>query len=187
MFRACLLCTSVHKARDCFHKGLMKIGNIVRIQKLSRSQVNPNCMHCKYTLSTLIPAISATAIAWPKNRACENYLHFFLWDFIFNFLFSQKTRLTERYSQSRLKAQDWKKEIVIPVSKVEKGFSSASAKGSHQSKKVTKLRTLSVPPLAPASTDTYGGLFSKSAYRRLATFGEKARMLPFLEGTYPFH
>ena len=61
-------------------------------------------------------------------------------------------------------------------------------KGSQQRKKVTKLRTLSVPPLAPpASMDTYGGLFSKSAYRRLATFGEKARMLPFLEGTYPFH
>ena len=61
-------------------------------------------------------------------------------------------------------------------------------KGSQQCKKVTKLRTLSVPPLAPpASMDTYGGLFSKSAYRRLATFGEKARMLPFLEETYPFH
>ena len=62
-------------------------------------------------------------------------------------------------------------------------------KGGHHRKKVTKLRTFSVPPLAPplASTDTYGGLFSKSAYRRLATFGEKTRMLPFLEGTYPFH
>ena len=49
-------------------------------------------------------------------------------------------------------------------------------------KKVTKLRTFSVPPLAPpplpASTDTYWGLFSKSAYWRLAIFGEKARMLP---------
>ena len=52
-------------------------------------------------------------------------------------------------------------------------------------KKVTKLRTFSVPPLAPppfpASTDTYWGLFSKSAYYwRLAIFGEKARMLPLL-------
>ena len=61
-------------------------------------------------------------------------------------------------------------------------------KGSHPEKShktADFFRTPLSPP--PASTDTYGGLFSKSAYRRLATFGEKARMLPFLEGTYPFH
>ena len=41
-------------------------------------------------------------------------------------------------------------------------------------------RTSLSPPL-PASTDTYWGLFSKSAYYwRLAIFGEKARMLPLL-------
>ena len=39
----------------------------------------------------------------------------------------------------------------------------------------------------PQKSHKTEGLFSKSAYRRLATFGEKACMLPFLEGTYPFH
>ena len=43
-----------------------------------------------------------------------------------------------------------------------------NTKGGHRKKKVIKLRTFSVPPLAPpppsASTDFYGGLFSKSAY-----------------------
>ena len=40
------------------------------------------------------------------------------------------------------------------------------SKGVYPHKKVTKLWTLSVPPLAPprASTDTQGGLFSKTAY-----------------------
>ena len=44
------------------------------------------------------------------------------------------------------------------------------------------------PPL-PASTDTYGGLFSKSAYCRIATFGEKARMfnITIIGGTHHFH
>ena len=46
-------------------------------------------------------------------------------------------------------------------------------------------RTPLSPP--PASTDTYGGLFSKSAYRRLATFGEKSAYATILGGTYPFH
>ena len=58
-------------------------------------------------------------------------------------------------------------------------------KGSHRQKKVTKLRTFSVPPLAPlpASTDTYGGLFSKSAYQRLATFTKKNAYVTILGGT----
>ena len=48
-------------------------------------------------------------------------------------------------------------------------------------------RTSLSPPPLPASTDTYGGLFSKSAYRRLATFGEKSAYVTILGGTYPFH
>ena len=47
--------------------------------------------------------------------------------------------------------------------------------GSHQSRKVTKLRTLSVAPLAPlARLRTLRGVFFlKRAYRRLATIGGK--------------
>ena len=42
-------------------------------------------------------------------------------------------------------------------------------------------------PYPPASTDIYGGLFSKSAYWRLATFGKKSAYVTILGGTYTFH
>ena len=68
-----------------------------------------------------------------------------------------------------------------------KGSGRPSRKKSHKTADFFR-PSLSPPPPPPrASTDTYGGLFSKSAYRRLATFGEKSAYVTILGGTYPFH
>ena len=66
----------------------------------------------------------------------------------------------------------------------------SQAKGSHPWGKVTKLRTCSVSPLAPHPPGIYGHLWgsfsSKSANRRLATFGEKSAYVTILGGSLSF-
>ena len=64
------------------------------------------------------------------------------------------------------------------------------AKGGHRVKKVTKLRTFSVPPLAPplpASTNNYGGLFLKARTGDSRHLAKKNAYVTILGGAYPFH
>ena len=60
-----------------------------------------------------------------------------------------------------------------------------SLKKSH---KTADLFRTSLSPPPPRHLRTLMGVFfSKSAYRRLATFGKKSAYVTMLGGTYPFH
>ena len=100
-----------------------------------------------------------------------------------------KIRLKQRFRISNLEARPKNRQNEFISRTAHTGY--GEGKGGHRGKKVTKLRTFSVPPLAPpppsASTDFYGGLFSKSAYWRLATFSEKSAYVTIFGGKYPFH
>ena len=64
------------------------------------------------------------------------------------------------------------------INHITKPLGKPSIRKSH--KTADLFRTSLSPPAPPASTDTYGGLFSKAHTGDLRYLAKKARMLPFL-------